>query len=195
LPGGYGDRLRRRNPCSGRKTGASKNTIAKLLEDAGKAFDDYQDKTLRGLTCKRIQVDEIWAFVHCKAKNVATAKAPPKEAGDCWTWLAIDADTKLIPSFHVGARDGEAAQHFIGDLALRLANRVQLTSDGHKGFAVEGPMTDDRPWEAAAQFARSDEHRITCGPRGTDRDTLAAEFRHAHNFAGVPPGSILRAIG
>ena len=62
-------------------------------------------------------------------------------------------------------------------------------------FAVEGPMTDDRPWEAAARFARSDEHRITCGPRGTDRDALAAEFRRAHNFAGVPPGSILRAIG
>ena len=61
-------------------------------------------------------------------------------------------------------------------------------------FAVEGPMTDDRPWEAAARFARSDEHRITCGPRGTDRDALAAEFRRAHNFAGVPPGSILRAI-
>ena len=61
-------------------------------------------------------------------------------------------------------------------------------------FAVEGPMTDDRPWEAAAKFARSDEHRITCGPRGTDRDTLAAEFRRAHNFAGVPPGSILRMV-
>ncbi len=65
-----------------RLTGASKNTIVKLLEDAGKAFGDYQDKTLRGLTCKRIQVDEIWAFVYCKAKNVATAKAAPKEAGD-----------------------------------------------------------------------------------------------------------------
>jgi hypothetical protein len=62
-------------------------------------------------------------------------------------------------------------------------------------FAVEGPMTDDRPWEAAAKSARSDAARITCGPRGTDRDTLAAEFRRAHNFAGVPPGSILRAIG
>ena len=62
-------------------------------------------------------------------------------------------------------------------------------------FAVEGPITDDRPWEAAAKFARSDELRITCGPRGTDRDTLAAEFRHAHNFAGIPPGSILIVIG
>lgn len=122
-----------------RTTGASKNTIVKLLEDAGEAFADYQDRTLRNLPCKRIQVDEIWAFCYAKAKNVATAKAAPEGAGDIWTWTAIDADTKLIPSFYVGARDSTAAQHFIGDLALRLTNRVQLTSDGHKPYleAVE----------------------------------------------------------
>lgn len=122
-----------------RITGASKNTIVKLLEDAGEAFSDYQDRTLRNLTCKRVQVDEIWAFVYAKAKNVEDAKAAPEGAGDCWTWLAIDADTKLIPSFYVGSRDATAAQHFIGDLAARLANRVQLTSDGHKAYleAVE----------------------------------------------------------
>jgi IS1 family transposase len=117
-----------------RMTGASKNTIVKLLADAGEAFSNYQDRTMRNLTCKRLQVDEIWAFVYAKAKNVDTAKAAPQGAGDCWTWMAIDADTKLIPSFYVGARDAEAAQHFIGDLALRLANRVQLTSDGHKPY-------------------------------------------------------------
>jgi IS1 family transposase len=122
-----------------RITGASKNTIIKLLEDAGEAFSDYQDRILRNLTCKRLQVDEVWAFVYAKAKNVGTAKAAPEGAGDCWTWLAIDADTKLIPSFYIGSRDTEAAQRFIGDLALRLANRVQLTSDGHKPYleAVE----------------------------------------------------------
>lgn len=122
-----------------RTTGASKNTIVKLLEDAGEAFSDYQDRNLRGLTSKRIQVDEIWAFVYAKAKNVADAKAAPEGAGDCWTWLAIDADTKLIPSFYVGNRDAAAAHHFVGDLALRLKNRVQLTSDGHKPYlaAVE----------------------------------------------------------
>jgi IS1 family transposase len=122
-----------------RITGVSKNTAAKLLEDAGEAFSDYQDRTLRILTCKRVQVDEVWAFVYAKAKNVAGAKAAPEGAGDCWTWLAIDADTKLIPSFYIGSRDTEAAQRFIGDLALRLANRVQLTSDGHKPYleAVE----------------------------------------------------------
>ena len=122
-----------------RMTGASKNTVVKLLADAGEAFSDYQDRTLRGLTCKRVQVDEIWAFVYAKAKNVPTAKAAPEGAGDCWTWMAIDADTKLIPSFYVGARDAYAAQAFIGDLASRLATRVQLTSDGHKPYleAVE----------------------------------------------------------
>jgi IS1 family transposase len=122
-----------------RLTSASKNTIVKLLEDAGEAFSEYQDKAFRNLTCKRIQVDEIWSFCYAKQKNVATAKAAPPQAGDIWTWTAIDADTKLIPSWLVGSRDAHAAHHFIGDPALRLANRVQLTSDGHGPYlaAVE----------------------------------------------------------
>jgi len=122
-----------------RTTGVSKNTLARLLADAGAAFSEYQDRVMRNLTCKRVQVDEIWAFIYAKAKNVPTAKAAPDDAGDAWTWMAIDADTKLIPSFYVGARDAEAAQLFIADLALRLANRVQLSSDGHKPYleAVE----------------------------------------------------------
>jgi hypothetical protein len=80
-----------------RLTGASKNTIVKLLEDAGEAFSDYQNRTLRNLTCKRLQVDEAWAFCYAKQKNVAAAKAAPPQAGDIWTWAAIDADTKLVP--------------------------------------------------------------------------------------------------
>src|ERR1700684_844169 len=122
-----------------RLTGVSKTTVTKLLEDAGEAFSDYQDRALVNLTCKRLQVDEVWAFVYAKAKNVAGAKAAPEGAGDCWTWMAIEADTKLIPSFFVGARDAYAAQAFIGDLASRVKNRVQLTSDGHKPYleAVE----------------------------------------------------------
>jgi IS1 family transposase len=109
------------------------------LESAGEAFSDYQDRTFRNLPCKRVQVDEIWSFVYAKQKNVAGAKAAPQQAGDIWTWTAIDADTKLIPSWLVGSRDAYAAQAFISDLALRLANRVQLTSDGHKPYlqAVE----------------------------------------------------------
>src|SRR5262245_205929 len=106
-----------------RMTGASKNTIVKPLADAGNACADYQDKNLRGLTCKRLQVDEIWSFVYAKAKNVPTAKAAPQGAGDVWTWTAIDADTKLVPSFFVGGRDSYAANVFMRDLADRLTNR------------------------------------------------------------------------
>jgi IS1 family transposase len=122
-----------------RLTGVSKTTIFKLLEDCGEAFSDYQDKAFRNLSCKRLQVDEIWAFNHCKERNVKTAKAAPTQAGDIWTWTAIDADTKLIPSWLVGSRDASAAHVFVGDLASRLSSRVQLTSDGHKPYlqAVE----------------------------------------------------------
>ncbi|MGA0532615.1 IS1 family transposase [Hansschlegelia sp. KR7-227] len=123
-----------------RLTGASKNTVAKLLVDAGKACAAYHDEHVRGLTSKRIQVDEIWSFIYAKQKNVAAATAAPEAAGDVWTWTAIDADTKLIASYLVGGRDSEYAMWFMDDLALRLANRVQLTSDGHKAYldAVEG---------------------------------------------------------
>jgi len=115
-----------------RLTGASKNTIAKLLVDAGKACADYQDNAFCNLSCKRLQVDEIWSFVYAKAKNVPEDKQG--EDGDVWTWTAIDADTKLVPSFYLGDRSGESAKTFISDLASRLANRVQLTSDGLKAY-------------------------------------------------------------
>lgn len=122
-----------------RLTGASKNAIVRLLVAAGEAFTDYHDRTLRNLPCRRLQVDEAWAFCYAKQKNVATAKAAPPQAGDIWTWAAIDAETKLVPSWLVGSRDAHAAHAFIGDLAGRLAHRVQLTSDGHKPYleAVE----------------------------------------------------------
>jgi IS1 family transposase len=128
-----------------RLTGASKKAVSRLLVDAGQAAAWYQDRVFVNLTCKRIQVDEIWAFVHCKQKNVSTAKAAPRGAGDVWTWTAIDADTKLIPSWFVGGRDSDAAIIFMDDLRSRLANRVQLTSDGHKAYleAVEGAFGGD----------------------------------------------------
>ena len=123
-----------------RLTGISRTTLIKLLEDAGQAFSEYQDRVLVNLPCKRIQVDEAWAFCYAKQKNVPTAKAAPEGAGDIWTWVGLDAETKLVASWHVGTRDSEAAATFIGDLAPRLASRVQLTSDGHKAYleAVEG---------------------------------------------------------
>jgi len=128
-----------------RLTGASKNTVSKLLIDAGKACAAYHDANVRNVKAARVQVDEIWSFTYAKQKNVATAKAAPDEAGDTWTWTAIDADSKLIVSYLVGGRDSEYALEFMDDLAARLANRVQLTSDGHKAYlqAVEGAFGCD----------------------------------------------------
>ena len=128
-----------------RLSGASKNTVTKLLIDAGRACAEYQDKALRGLTCKLIQVDEIWTFTYAKQKNVAAAKSAPEGAGDTWTWTALDADTKLIVGWFVGGRDGECANVFMQDVSSRLTKRVQLTSDGHKAYleAVEGAFGAD----------------------------------------------------
>jgi IS1 family transposase len=125
-----------------RVTGVSINTALKLLADAGQACSDYQDRVFRNLSSQRLQVDEIWSFVYPKAQNAAGAKAAPAQAGDIWTWTAIDADTKLIPSWYVGRRDADAATIFINDLAVRLASRVQLTSDGHGPYlqAVENAL-------------------------------------------------------
>lgn len=114
-----------------RMTGVAKNTIVKLLVELGAACSDYLDKHLVNLNCRRAQVDEIWSFCYAKAKNVTPEIAAKNPfAGDVWTWVAIDADTKLIPSWIVGPRDAVTARIFVNDLAKRLANRIQLTSDG-----------------------------------------------------------------
>ncbi len=122
-----------------RMTGVAKNTVTKLLVDIVTTCAAYQDAHLVNLPCKRIQVDEIWSFVGAKAKNVPEEKRGEFGMGDVWTWTAICADTKLVPSWLVGGRDAEYATEFMNDLARRLANRVQLTSDGHKAYlqAVE----------------------------------------------------------
>jgi len=122
-----------------------KNTVIRLMEDAGKACDAYHNEHVRNLKSKRIQVDEVWSFIYAKQKNVAGAKAAPDGAGDAWTWTALDADSKLLVSYFVGDRDGECAMWFIDGLRSRLANRVQLTSDGHKAYleAVEGAFGAD----------------------------------------------------
>ena len=128
-----------------RTADVSKNTVVKLLVDAGKACAAYQDWALCDLPCRRIQVDEVWSFVYSKAANVERAKSAPAEAGDVWMWTAMDAETKLVPSWRVGDRSGETAIDFMDDLRGRLANRGQLTSDGHKAYleAVEGAFGGD----------------------------------------------------
>jgi IS1 family transposase len=115
------------------------NSVVKLLADAGHACAAYHDKHVRGVKAKRVQCDEIWSFCYAKSKNVRDAKAPVEGAGDVWTWTGIDPDSKLIVSWVVGSRDSYSAKSLMDDLAARLANRIQLTTDGHNAYleAVE----------------------------------------------------------
>jgi len=118
-----------------RMTGASKNTVAKLLIELGAACTRFMDGAMRDLPCKRVQADEIWSFVGAKQKNVKPHHFENDGyAGDVWTWTAIDADTKLVPCWMLGDRDAIAARDFMEDLAGRLASRVQLTTDGLKVY-------------------------------------------------------------
>lgn len=116
-----------------RMTGIHRTTILKLLVELGNACAEYQSKTLVNLPCKRIQCDEIWSFFGAKEKNT-TAEQKGQGWSDAWTWVALDSDTKLVPCWYVGQRDANAAYHFIHDLQERLANRVQLTTDGNKAY-------------------------------------------------------------
>jgi IS1 family transposase len=131
--------------ATSRMIGVSQNTIFKLLADLGTACAEYQDKAFQNLNCKRVQCDEIWSFVGAKAKNATQEQKALKGYGDIWTWVAIDADTKLVPCWMVGPRNAEAANEFMTDLAERLATRVQLTTDGFRPYleAVEGAFGYD----------------------------------------------------
>lgn len=115
--------------ATSRMTGVAQNTIFKLLAELGTACAEYQDKAFRNLTCKKIQCDEIWSFCYAKTTNVPEEKKGEFGYGDVWTWVSMDADTKLVPCWLVGPRTSDAAHEFIHDLASRLANRVQLTTD------------------------------------------------------------------
>lgn len=174
-----------------RITGAAKATVLKLLADVGAACAEYQNRTLVNLPCKRVQCDEIWSFVGAKQKHVEQGAAGH---GDVWTWTAICADTKLIASWMVGSRDGEAARAFIADLAPRLAHRVQLTTDGHKAYldAVEdafaweidyamlvkqygdGPNSPERKY-SPSEYKGSKKVKITGNPVKADVSTSYVE--------------------
>jgi IS1 family transposase len=180
-----------------RLTSASKNTVSKLLIDAGKACAAYHDQHVRNVKASRIQVDEIWSFTYAKQRNVATAKAAPDQAGDTWTWTALDADSKLIVSYLVGGRDAEYAMWFMDDLRDRLANRVQLTSDGHRAYldAVEeafgadvdyaqlvklyGPTITAPGRYSPAQFTASKKTRIGGNP---DIEHVSTSFVERQNL-------------
>lgn len=128
-----------------RMTGVAKNTVAKLLVELGAACGNYADKALVNLKCQRVQCDEIWSFCYAKQKNVTAEMAKARVCGDVWTWVGMDADTKLVCSWLVGPREPETARIFMDDLASRLADRVQLTTDGLKAYltAVKGAFGNE----------------------------------------------------
>ncbi len=123
-----------------RMTGVSKKAVSRLLVEAGTVAAEYQDRVMRNLTCRRIEVDELWGFNYCKAKNVTekiASKVPG--AGSIWLWIAIDPVSKIVPCVMLGSRNADDAHAFVSDLASRLRYRVQMTSDGYRPYleAVE----------------------------------------------------------
>lgn len=129
-----------------RMTGVAKKTVMRLLVEVGEVCADYQNKVFQNLDCRRLELDEMWAWIYCKEKHrtEAIAKEHP-DAGDIWLWVAVDADTKLVPCWNLGSRDARAAKDFVDDLASRLTHRVQVTTDGHRPYveAIERAFGDD----------------------------------------------------
>src|SRR5258706_5465231 len=155
------------------------NTVTKLLLDVGAACEDYEDKTLRNLKCRRIQCDEIWAFVYAKAKNLPEKYRGAVGYGDVWTWTALDADTKLVPSWAVGRRDGFTAVAFIRDLADRLSTRVQLTTDGHRVYleAVEGAFGNAIDYAMLVKTYEGDSGKPTTAERRYSPAVCTGEYK------------------
>jgi len=159
-----------------RLTGTSKNTVSKLLLDLGTVCSIHLDRSMRDLKCKRIECDEIWAFVYAKQKNVPPDKHG--EAGDVWTWVAMDPDTKLVPTFLIGPRESSAAHAFMHDLAPRLRNRVQLTTDGLEAYRTA----------VRSAFGRDVDYAQLVKSYGTDADPRKPERRYSPSICtGADP--------
>ncbi len=168
-----------------RMTGVAKNTIVKLLADLGTACSEYQDKAFVNLTCSRIQCDEIWSFCYSKQKNVPAEHEGEWGYGDVWTWTAIDADTKLVPAWLVGLRDAGYAYEFMSNLAKRLVNRVQLTTDGHKAYltAVDGAFADNIDYAMLRKIFGPDRSEGRFSPPtclGTQKKVISGNPDKAH---------------
>lgn len=161
-----------------RITDTAKHTVLDLLADIGEACQRYQDEHLRGLNSRRIECDEIWAFCYAKQKNVPEQFRGRLGFGDVWTWTAIDAETKLVPCWHVGRRDAASAQSFMTDLASRLNNRVQLTTDGHRAYltAVDAAFQNDIDYAILVKvYGAPQEAEIRYSPPiclGTDKTVI-----------------------
>ena len=142
-----------------RLTGVAKGTILRLLAEVGSACARYQDDTIRNVVAQRVQIDEIWSFVGCKQKQVTPKKAAAGKIGDVWTFVAIEAQSKLVLSWLVGLRDAGCATDFMQDVASRISNRIQLTTDGHRMYlsAVEDAFGGDIDYAMLHKIYRSNE--------------------------------------
>ena len=162
-----------------RMTDVAKNTLLKLLADLGSVCLDYQDATLRNLNLRHIQCDEIWEFCYAKEKNVPDEHKGEFGYGDVWTWTAVDADTKLVPCWHVGKRDGRDAWVFISNLRSRLANRVQLTTDGYRAYlqAVEGVFGANVDYAMLIKLYGPSEPEREAGRRYSGADCIGTETK------------------
>jgi IS1 family transposase len=172
------------------------NTVLKFIPQIGKVCFDYQDQAFRNLKCKRIQCDEIWSFCYAKEKNVPKYKKGQFGYGDVWTWVAMDAESKLVPSFMVGNRDSVTAKMFIDDLASRLANRVQLTTDGYKVYleAVEGAFGSEIDYAMLVKMYESSQEETRYSPAqcngckataitgNPDRDHISTSYIERQNL-------------
>jgi lambda repressor-like predicted transcriptional regulator len=156
------------------------NTVAKLLAEAGEACLAIHDEEVHNVPAKRVQCDEIWSFCYAKQRTIASgqAKAAPEDAGDVWTWTAIDADSKLIVSYLAGGRDAGYATEFMHDLVGRLSRRAQLTTDGHKAYrSNRGCVRQPRRLRPTRQAVWPRQHRRSLQPAGVHRDAPQASHR------------------
>jgi IS1 family transposase len=171
-----------------RMTGVAKNTVAKLLVDLGTVSSIYQDRVMRDLPCDRIQADEIWTFCGAKAKNIPAEKHGDPNYGDVWTWVAIDADTKLVPSYRVGGRDLQEAHLFMTDVAKRLRHRVQLTTDAYSTYltAVRGAFDGDVDYAQLIKLYGSTEGARKSGAAKYSPGVCIGS--HAEVISGSPDG-------
>jgi IS1 family transposase len=161
-----------------RMTGVAKKTVMRLLIEVGQVCEDYQDTVFRNLPCRYLQLDEMWAWIYCKEKNRTEeiARKHP-DAGDVWLWAAVDAETKLVPSWMLGQRDFATASAFVSDLASRLSNRVQITTDGHRPYleAIEDAFGMDVDYSILQKIYGAPQENET---RYSPARCIGAEIRH-----------------
>jgi IS1 family transposase len=174
--------------ATARITGAARNTITTLLVQLGEACSAYQDRVLRNLTPSRVECDEIWSYVYAREKNLPRERRGEAGVGDVWTFVAIDPDTKLVPSWLLGGRDPETAIAFMHDLASRLANRVQLTTDGHRMYLTAVPGAFGREVDFA-QLVK--EYTVSYGDLGERTGTVECTGTHDKVISGSPDPDLI----